>query len=644
MKKVRVKLIAALALASMMMVPAFAKDVTTIKILHTNDIHGNVEDDGKSKIGVAKWATYVEETKASEKNVLVLDAGDLFQGVPFANLEKGESMIEIANMIGYDAMTVGNHEFDFGADHLFNRIIKNLNFPVLAANVYKGEERALDAYIVKEVEGVKVGIFGMATEETAFKSHPDNTVGYQFTDMIEAAQETVDLLKEKEEVDVIIMLAHLGLYEGDYTSDLVAKAVDGIDLIIDGHSHTELPEGLMVNDTLIASTGTALSHVGEVELTVEDGKVTHKEAELLNYNALSEVEPSQEVLEAIEKVKEAQKPMLERVVGKTAVDLIGERSDVRTGETNLGQLATDAMLDLTGAQIAITNGGGIRASIKAGNITMNDMITVFPYGNTIMVKEIKGSDVKAALEHGVNEYPNEKGGFPHTAGMTFTLNAYKEVGDRISDIKVNGEPLDLNKTYTVVTNDFMAAGGDGYDMFTAYPIKAEYNTLMDTLLDYVEKLGTVEGKFETRMTVVTEAPSVEDIPSSEGMPSEEQLPAQSVVISIMKNIVSKDGQTVTLSLFPYIEQGRVMARLRDMSELLDVELEWNNTSKTASIKDQDISFKLGQDYAMVNGKKVDLGVKTKVEEGRVILPVAQIARILDRDVTFDNTIKEVVIK
>ena len=630
MKKVRFKLLTALAFASMMIMPVFAKDATTIKILHTNDIHGNVKDDGKSKIGFAKFATYVEETRAADDHLLVLDAGDMFQGLPFANLEKGQSMIELANIIGYDAMTVGNHEFDFGADNLFDNIISKLNFPVLAANVYKGDERALDAYIVKEIDGVKVGIFGMATEETAFKSHPSNTVGYEFTDMIEAAKETVNVLKEKEQAEVIIMVAHLGLYEGDYTSDLVAKAVDGIDLIVDGHSHTELPEGLMVNDTLIVSTGTAFNNVGEVELTVEDGKVVNKEAELLDYSRFEEVTPNAEVLEAIEKVEAAQKPILERVVGKAAVDLIGERALVRTGETNLGQLATDAMIDLTGAQIAITNGGGIRASIKAGDITMNDMITVFPYGNTIMVKEIKGSDVKAALEHGVSEYPNEKGAFPHTAGITFTLNAYEEVGNRISDLKVNGEPIDLNKTYTVVTNDFMAAGGDGYDMFKAYPIKAEYNTLMDTLLDYVEKLGTVEGTFKPRMTVVTEAPS-------------EEVPSNSVVISIMKKVVSKNGQDVTVSLFPYIEQGRVIARLRDMSALLDIELEWDNESKTASIKGQDIKFKVNQDYAMVNGKKVDLGVTTKVEEGRVLLPVAQIARILDRNVTFDNSIKEVVI-
>lgn len=626
MKKAVFKLLTAVAFASVMIVPSFAKDATTLKIIHTNDIHGNVKDDGKSTIGFAKFTTYVNETRAKEENVLVLDAGDMFQGLPFANLEKGQSVIELANRAGYDAMTVGNHEFDFGAANLFDNIISKLDFKVLAANVFKGKEQALSSYMIKEIDGVKVGIFGMATQETAFKSHPDNTVGYSFTDMIEAAKKSVKDLKEKEQVDVVIMLAHLGLYEGDYTSDLVAKAVEGIDVIVDGHSHTELPEGLMVNDTLIVSTGTAFKNVGEVELTIKEGQVVNKEAELLDYSAFKEVTPDQAVTQIIEKVEAAQKPILERVVGQTAVDLIGERTTVRTGESNLGQLATDAMIDLTGADVAITNGGGIRASIKAGDITMKDMITVFPYGNTIMVKEMTGKDIKAALEHGVNEYPNEKGGFPHTAGITFTLNAYKQVGNRISDIKVAGVPMDLNKTYTVVTNDFMAAGGDGYEMFKAYPIKAEYNTLMDTLLDYVEKLGVVKGEFEPRMTVVKESAS------------------KQVVISMMKKVVTKEGQEVTISLFPYIEQGRVMAELKDMSELLDVELAWDAASKTASIKGQDMTFKVGEDYAVVAGEKVALGTATKVANGRVLLPVGQIARLLNRDVAFDNTMKEVVIQ
>lgn len=625
MKRLTFKLAAAAVLSSVMMIPTFAKDITTLKILHTNDIHGNVKDNGSSKIGFAKFATFVEEAR-QEENLLVLDAGDMFQGVPFANLEKGTSIIALANAVGYDAMTVGNHEFDFGAEHLFNNIISQLNFPMIAANVYKGEERALEPYIIKEVEGVKVGIFGMATEETAFKSHPSNTIGYHFADMIEEATEIVDVLKNEEQAEVIIMLSHLGINEGEYTSDLIAKAVDGIDVIVDGHSHTELPEGLQIEDTLIVSTGSAFNNVGEVELVIEEGQVVSKEASLLDYSAFENVIPNQEVLDTIAKVEEGQKVVLEKQVGTAKVDLIGERTAVRTGETNLGQLAADAMLDLTGAQVALTNGGGIRASIKAGPITMNDMVTVFPYGNTIMVKSIKGSDIKAALEHGVSEYPNEKGAFPHTAGITFTLNAYKEVGQRIDDLKINGQPIQMDAMYTVATNDFLAVGGDGYEMLKAYPIQAEYNTLMDTLLDYIEKLGTVEGSFEPRMKVITEAPV-----------------SNEVVISILEKSITKGGESLQVGLFPYIEEGRVMARLRDMSNLLDIEVMWNHQAKTATIKGTSISFKVGEDFARIEGEKVDLGVTTKIVENRVHLPVAQIARLLKRDVSYQHTNKKVVI-
>lgn len=511
MKKAGLKLLTAMmAIACMSVTPLLAKDATTITLIHTNDTHGNVKDDGKSVIGFAKLATYAQEAKANE-NAIIVDAGDMFQGMPFANLENGHSIVKLANAVGYDAMTAGNHEFDFGVKNFFD-IVNKLNFPVIASNFTTDSGKAaLDSYIVKEVDGVKVGIFGMATEETAFKTHPDNVKGYQFTDMIAAAEKNVKALRETEGVDVVIMLAHLGLDEGDYTSDLVAKAVNGIDVIVDGHSHTKLEEGRLVNDTLIVSTGDKLNNVGRVEIVVEDGKVESKTATLLGYNDFADVTPNEEVLAAIEEVEATQAPLLERVVGTTPVKLVGDRSIVRTGETNLGQLATDAMLDLTGADVALTNGGGIRASIEAGDITMQDMVTVFPFGNTIMVKEIKGSDLKAALEHGVSEYPNEKGAFPHTAGMTFTLNAYKEVGNRISDLKVNGVDVDPNKMYTLATNDFTAAGGDDYTMLASYPIKAEYNTLMDTLLAYVEKLGTVTGEFSPRMTVVTEAPAASEV-------------------------------------------------------------------------------------------------------------------------------------
>ena len=174
MKKLGIKALAIMSVALLTAVPIFAKE-TTVKILHTNDTHANVKDNGKDIIGFAKFATFVETEKANG-NVIVLDAGDMFQGLPFANMEKGHSIIDIVNQVGYDAMTIGNHEFDFGAENLMS-IIKELNYPVISANVLKGDKQVVEPYIVKEFEGVKVGVFGMSTPETAFKTHPDNVVG-----------------------------------------------------------------------------------------------------------------------------------------------------------------------------------------------------------------------------------------------------------------------------------------------------------------------------------------------------------------------------------------------------------------------------------------------------------------------------------
>lgn len=508
MKKIKLSMLI-LSLLVCIIMPVFGAEQTTITLIHTNDTHANIKSDGKAIIGFGKVATYVEQLK-KENNVLVLDAGDMFQGLPIANLEKGHSIVSIINQVGYDAMVPGNHEFDFGTTNLLE-LSKKLDFPMLSANIetIEGKE-VFKPYIVKEFEGMKVGIFGLTTPETYFKTHPNNVKGYEFNEIVASADKIVKKLRETEKVDVIIMVSHLGLDEGVDTSDVVAKAVKGIDVIVDGHSHTTLPEGREVEDTLIVSTGEKLNNIGQVELVVEAGKVISKSSKLIGYTDLAEVEAKQTVEEEIAKVEAAQKAVLDKVVGKTSVDLDGERANVRTGETNLGQLATDAMIKETGAQMAITNGGGIRASIPAGDITMNHVVTVFPFGNTVMVKEIKGSDIKAALEHGVSEYPEQKGAFPHTAGITFTLHTKEAVGNRISDIKIAGEELQLDKLYTVVTNDFMAAGGDGYEMFKTYPVKAEYNTLMDILLDYIAELGTVEGEVETRMVITDELNGVKE--------------------------------------------------------------------------------------------------------------------------------------
>ncbi|MHC1747881.1 MAG: bifunctional UDP-sugar hydrolase/5'-nucleotidase [Cellulosilyticaceae bacterium] len=494
--------------------PAFAGQDATITIFHTNDVHGNVEDNGKDVIGFAKMATYVADYKKEHNNVIVLDGGDMFQGLPFANIEKGHSVVPLANQVGYDAMVPGNHEFDFGADNLL-KIKDELKYDMLSANVYKDGKTVFKPYVVKEVAGLKVGIFGITTPETVSTTHPNNIKGYVFKELIPVAQETVKTLRETEKVDLVIMVGHLGV-EGDLTSISVAEKVEGIDVIVDGHSHTTLPEGKMVKDTLIVSATTALKNIGQVEINVQDGKVVDKTAKLLAYEDLKAVIPNEAITNKIKETKATQEKELNIVVGKTEKELVGEREVVRTGESNLGQLATAAMMDISDADIALTNGGGIRASIKAGDITKKDVVTVFPFGNTIMVKEMKGSDIVAALEHGVSKYPEANGGFPHTAGITYTLDGTKEPGNRVSDLKVAGEPIVLDKMYSVVTNDFTAAGGDGYVMFKDYPVKHEYNTLMDTLLAYVEKQETLKGEFTQTIKVIEGPIKVRDFAKKNG--------------------------------------------------------------------------------------------------------------------------------
>ncbi|MDO5062732.1 MAG: 5'-nucleotidase C-terminal domain-containing protein [Peptostreptococcaceae bacterium] len=581
MKRFISKVVAATMLATTIFSSsAFAAEEKTLTIIHTNDVHAAVVDNGKSQIGFAKLGTYVEELRKKDE-ILVLDAGDMIQGLPIANLEKGKSIISMANEIGYDAMAVGNHEFDFGTNNLFE-IEKGFNFPMLSNNVMKDGKLVFKPYIVKEVKGLKVGIFGISTPETAFKTHPENVVGYEFSDMVKASKDSVDKLRNVEKVDIVIALAHLGLYEGDYTSDIIAKNVPGIDLIIDGHSHTMLDKGLEESGTLIISTGSSMKAIGKVDLKIVDKKVVERTATLLKYDDVKDVKPEQAIVDAIKKVEEKQKVILDKVVGKAAVDLVGDREIVRTGESNLGQLATAAMLDLTKADVAITNGGGIRASIKAGDITMRDMVTVFPFGNIIMVKEVKGSDIVAALEHGTNEYPNEKGAFPHVGGVTFTLRVNAPVGKRVTDVKIGGQPIDLNKTYKVATNDFMAAGGDGYTMFKPYPSKAEYNTLMDTLLDYVKKVGTVDGKLETRITFDKESGGdekvgIREFAEAKGYKVKYDGKTKMITflmddkevtkIDIKANSFTKGEQKGNIGMAPTLENGRYFYMAKDLSML-----------------------------------------------------------------------------
>lgn len=491
-------------LISILSPAAFAEtgsgDITKITILHTNDTHARV-DSTATEIGFAKIATLVADYKKQNPNTLVLDAGDTFHGQTIATLVRGESIAKIMNNIGYTAMTAGNHDFNYGYQRLVE-LSQILNFPLVVANVrYQADNtRLFSPYIIKEIAGVKVAIFGLATPETTYKTHPKNVEGLVFTDPVLEAKELVAELKTK--ADVIIALAHLGTDAASVdTSTKLAQEVAGIDLIVDGHSHTVMEEGTTVGDTLIVSTGEYGKNLGVVELQLQGGKLLDKKASLIKVDSLAETVQEQAVFNMITSLKEEQQAVLAEVIGKTTVKLEGERAQVRTGETNLGNLITDAMLEVTGVDIAITNGGGIRASIDVGEITKGEVVTVLPFGNYIVTKRVKGADILAALELGAKAYPEQNGGFAHVGGLTYAIDKSKPAGERVSDVFVNGAALDLNKEYLLATNDFMAAGGDGYEMFKDYPIVNEFSALDEAVQSYIMARGTVEPKVEGRITV-----------------------------------------------------------------------------------------------------------------------------------------------
>jgi len=484
------------------------ENTVTITIVHTNDTHSRVE----AGIGFAKVAAKVKELKAANPNTLVVDAGDTLHGQTFATISKGESIIKVMNAVGYDVMTPGNHDFNYGQDRLVE-LAGMAQFPIISANLVKADGTTLlEPYVIKEIGGLKIGIFGLSTPETAYKTNPKNVEGLTFANPVETAKKIVAELQEKE-VDAIIALAHLGIdKETVDTSYLVRDNVEGIDLIIDGHSHSTLDtidnEG---KDTKIVSTGEYNNNLGIVNLTFADGELKTVEPSVFSNEEAAELETDADVIAIIEEVKEENKAITSVVVGKTDVELDGVREHVRGGETNLSNLITDAMLAASGADMAITNGGGIRASIDVGDITMEEIITVLPFGNYVIVKEYTGAQILAALEHGTANYPELAGSFAQVAGVTFTLDLNEEAGKRVKDVKIGGQPLDLEKKYKVATNDFMAVGGDGYTMLQEGNLVVELPGLDEVLIEYVKGLESIPAEVRPRMTVIEKVAAEEPV-------------------------------------------------------------------------------------------------------------------------------------
>ena len=482
----------------------------TVTVLHTNDVHGRmVEDDRNGVIGDALLSGIVNDTR-SKGTTIVLDSGDSFQGLPISNSSKGEDMAAVMNAVGYDAMTVGNHEFDFGLDQL-RRLSKQINFPIITSNVYVDGVRLFQPSTIIDktpgVDGDEVVVIGVTTPETATKTHPRNLPGVSFTDPITEVKAVVDQVEsnaraEGKEYKTYIVIGHLGIDTTtpvEWRGSTLAEALSNYAplkgkrvLVLDGHSHT-LHTATYGDNVTYNQTGSYLNNVGRVvynsDRVLSHGVITHDEAKK-NY----QVNPTVKAM--LDKIQDKYKAESSKVViDNSPVKLSGDRMDVRVRETNLGNVVADALLDYGQSgfthksNLAVTNGGGLRETIaKDRPITKGDIIAVLPFGNSVAQIQVTGQNIYDMFvkslgsilqvdESGKNVFDENgqpllepSGGFLQVAGAHVYYDTTLPAEKRILSIDILDpetgvyKPLNTTETYYLVTNDFLAAGGDGFTM------------------------------------------------------------------------------------------------------------------------------------------------------------------------------------
>jgi len=496
-------------------VQASSSKPTFVTILHTNDFHGNLLGftpplPGNIVGGSARIATLVQQIKASATAkgaiVLLLDAGDATQGTLVSNYFSGTDVIDVMNYMGYDAMELGNHEFDFGQAALAANA-GHANFPFLCANIKvtaTGQTPSFcEPYVIIERAGKRIAIFGLVTPDTPVLTHPKNVVGLTFLDPIETAAKLVPKLQPKS--DLIIALTHIG-YDMDR---LLGEEVGGINVIVGGHSHTmiSVPErlGNSGGNAIIVQAWEYGKVLGRLDLEMRGKGIVRFSGGLIDVTAGVSEDPTVKTM--VESYAAQLGEAMKEVVGYTLVPLVGDRTPIRTQETNLGDLVADAMKWAAGpdVQIALMNAGGIRwhRTFPAGPITRGDVYELLPFGNVLVMMDLTGAQVRLALENGVSQWQSVAGRFPQVSGLKFTFDPTKPAGSRVVNVWVGGTPLVDTAVYRVATNDFMAAGGDGYTVLTqGTNYVSTGTTLMDYMIDYLKAFSPVSPTVEGRIVVL----------------------------------------------------------------------------------------------------------------------------------------------
>ena len=476
---------------------------TTITFLHVNDVS---EYESKRGIGgVAPLMTLLLRERAASPNTITTFGGDLFSPSLMSGLTRGAHMVEMMNAIGLDIAVAGNHEYDFGPEVAARNFAASA-FPWLGTNVLGPDGTpagGLAATRIIERGGFRIGFFGLVTPETDILSSPGEDIA--FAPVLETARRAVAALKA-DGAEIIVALTHL-----DFPDEReIAGEVEGIHLILGGHDH--VPLALRERGVAIIQAGYDAHYLGVVDLHVERverrGKRTLSVLPEWRLVITAGVEPDPGVQALVDRQNGRLDKELNVVIGNTAVELDTRRANVRTGETSFGNLVAEAMRAGVGAEVGLTNGGGIRGdrTYEAGaDLTRKDVLAELPFGNTVVLMELTGADLRAALENGVSRVEDRAGRFPQVAGLRMVYDPGAPPGSRVVEVEVGGAALDPAKLYTVATNDYMAGGGDGYAALGngRQLIDAAGATLMATMvMNYVESLGTVapavDGRIRTR--------------------------------------------------------------------------------------------------------------------------------------------------
>ena len=524
---------------------ASGSTVFDVKIVHTNDIHARVEEDDYNQvIGMDRLSGIAQTFTEGADGSLMLDSGDTFHGQPIATLVKGESVAKLMKACGYDAMTTGNHDWSYGKDRL-KELGGIANVKILSGNIKNADGTsffdtdALVKEITKNGKTLKIGVFGVSDPEMKNKTTPSNVEGLDFQDAVSYAKKEAAALKA-EGCDVVIALSHT------LDPKNVAAQVDGVDLWLCGHEHIELSEAVTTPDgskTYVSESGHYLNSVGLIDLNCimdEDGSVhVDYEKTSVDYEAAQNYPKDASVTAVLDTIKAENETELNRVIGTSPVELDGVWEHIRIGQTNLGNVITDAYLLATGADIAFENAGGIRASIAAGTVTYGDVINVSPYGNYVVTKKLTGAQIKEMLETSLtiqkncivandsgewDAWPNDSGSYLQVGGITVSFDPAQPAGERVLSVQKDGQELDDTKEYTVAVNNYLA-GSDSYPQLADAAEIGEYSCCEELLIRFFEQGSDAVTASAAKQNMIQTTKEIEE-PGQSPVPVTPSVPKQ----------------------------------------------------------------------------------------------------------------------